>query len=427
MVDTLGLSTIFFNHSAADLQWPELARLICPEDPNSRSSRAKAVIENPVKSDWFFYYRVMEFIKAFYVGVLGATDCWMQFEWQHRGSPQIHGLAWLPHVPDVESLLSSHDDVPDSGKVQVIKYADSLVSTRNPAVLPDGSNINSAPAPKTNPHVCNQVYGNVNDLDHDLADLVATCQRHTRCSAAYCLHTQNGQQECRFGYPKPLQPHTEIILEEEPTLVTEINDGMVNSFNPLQLSTWRANVDMQYIVSCNRVIEYCRKYVKNREPQSQSLKEIYNTIVRSHQEGNTSLKLVQKLLINTAGARNYSAQETCHLLLQLPMFKASRNFIALSLDGSRAVEDHLEQHQSATVASIVDHYMQRPTTPSFNNVTLIEFSRQYTMPKTPESQPTHRRKQVVVIPRPYCSPDPTGPKYEQYCRQSLMLHKCSAT
>ena len=36
MVDTLDLPTISFTHSAADLQWPELARLICPEDPESR-------------------------------------------------------------------------------------------------------------------------------------------------------------------------------------------------------------------------------------------------------------------------------------------------------------------------------------------------------------------------------------------------------
>ena len=28
----------------------------------------------------------------------------------------------------------------------------------------------------------------------------------------------------------------------------------------------------------------------------------------------------------------------------------------------------------------------------------------------------------VVIVRPYCSPDPDGPKYEQYCKQKLMLH-----
>ena len=37
MVDTLGLPTVFFTHSAADLQWPELAQLICPNNPDSRT------------------------------------------------------------------------------------------------------------------------------------------------------------------------------------------------------------------------------------------------------------------------------------------------------------------------------------------------------------------------------------------------------
>lgn len=101
-VDTLGLPTIFFTHSAADLQWPELAHLVCPEDPDSRSSRTRAIIENPATTDWFFYHRVLKFNDAFYVGVLGVTDYWMRFEWQHRGSSHVHGLAWLPNAPDVE-------------------------------------------------------------------------------------------------------------------------------------------------------------------------------------------------------------------------------------------------------------------------------------------------------------------------------------
>lgn len=33
------LPTIFFTHSAADLQFPELSRLICPDDPDSSSVR----------------------------------------------------------------------------------------------------------------------------------------------------------------------------------------------------------------------------------------------------------------------------------------------------------------------------------------------------------------------------------------------------
>ena len=177
----------------------------------------------------------------------------------------MHGLAWLPDTPHVEQLL--HGDC-DSLKDDIIKQADQLVSTVNPAVLPDGSNITDASPPKIDPHICNKVYGDIQDLDEDLADLVATCQRHTRCSAAYCLRTKHGKQECRFGYPKPLQPHTAIVAEEEPTLITARNDGMINSFNPVQLSAWHANVDMQYIVSHQRVLQYCTKYVTKSEPRS---------------------------------------------------------------------------------------------------------------------------------------------------------------
>ena len=199
---------------------------------------------------------------------------------------------------------------------------------------------------------------------------------------------------------------------------------MINSFNPVQLSAWRANVDMQYIVSRRRVIEYCTKYVTKSEPRSQSLREVFTTIVHSLKEGDSSLKAVQKLLTRSVGERDYSAQETCHLLLQLPMFKASREFVVLSLDGSRAVEDRLEENHQATAPSILDHYMCRPNSPQFNSMTLLEFTRQYSVPKTLESEPTRRSKHIVVIPRPYCSPDPSGPNYEQYCRQSLMQHKC---
>ena len=69
------------------------------------------------------------------------------------------------------------------------------------------------------------------------------------------------------------------------------------------------------------------------------------------QDDNTSLKAVQKFLINCVGERDYLAQETCHLLLQLPLFRASRDFIMLSLDGSRAVEDRFDENQPATAVS----------------------------------------------------------------------------
>ena len=105
------------------------------------------------------------------------------------------------------------------------------------------------------------------------------------------------------------------------------------------------------------------------------------------------------------------------------MYKCSRDFIVLSLDGFRAVEDRVQDHGRVTAPSTLDHYLVRPATPVFNNMTLLEFTQSYTMPKELGAAPNKRNKKVVVITRPYCSPDPAKLTYEQYCQQSLMKHK----
>ena len=70
MVDTLELPTIFFTHSAADLHWPELTQLICPDNLHSSSSRSCALVENPVVADQFFVHCIHKFIEAF------TLMCW---------------------------------------------------------------------------------------------------------------------------------------------------------------------------------------------------------------------------------------------------------------------------------------------------------------------------------------------------------------
>ena len=427
MVDTLGEPTVFFTHSAADGQWPDLARLICPDNPESRSARSAAVSENPAIADWFFYHRICSFIDAFYTDVLKATDYWYRFEWQHRGSPHVHVLAWLPDAPHVKELLSAgdYDDVL-SAHATITEYVDSLVSTINPAIAPDGSDLETAaPRPRANPHVCNKSYSEVQDFTLDLVDLIATCQRHTRCSTAYCLRKRKGTLECRFGYPKPLQAVTTVTTLEdgEPQVVTARNDDKLNSFNPVQLSAWRANVDMSYVCSRQKVTKYVAKYATKAEPRSKTLKELFGTIMKTLRNDGSALKVAQKLLISTVGERDYSAQETCHLLLQLHMYRASRTFVTLGLDGSREVAGELHESRSVTVDSQLDHYCARPANRHFESLTLVNFVQKYSAPKEVGKPPVLRRKEVIVIPRPYCSPDPKGPRYEQYCKQQLMKHK----
>ena len=86
---------------------------------------------------------------------------------------------------------------------------------------------------QTNPHVCEKTFKDVQDFKQDLIRLIATCQK---CSESYCLRMKNGQQVCRFGYPKPLQSSTALNVQDDNfELITARNDPLVNSHNPIQL------------------------------------------------------------------------------------------------------------------------------------------------------------------------------------------------
>ena len=86
-------------------------------------------------------------------------------------------------------MLASDDS---SVREELIRFINNTVSTTNPGVLEDGSNISDAPLSQTNPHICNKPYAEIKDHLQDLNALITTCQRHTRCSTAYCLRTING-------------------------------------------------------------------------------------------------------------------------------------------------------------------------------------------------------------------------------------------
>ena len=165
------------------------------EEQKTRSSIKQTNQFLPQLFTFFFYHRVRKFLDAFYLGVLKANDYWLRFEWQHRSSPHVHGVAWLPNAPNVEQLLTS-DEVPDSIREEIIKCSDRIVTTLNPAQSSTADSDTQWPVPVTKPHICNMSYLDVQDYHQDICDLVTTCQRHTRCSEAYCLRTRHGRQEC---------------------------------------------------------------------------------------------------------------------------------------------------------------------------------------------------------------------------------------
>lgn len=166
------IPTLFMTLSAADLYWPELTHVL-DDDPAyfnaldataKLNRRAQFIIENPHFAAYFFQQRAEAFIKQVLIPKFKIKDYWYRTEFQHRGSPHIHGLFWLENAPSLKLSTQISEDM--QAQLKTIKdYFDVLVSTwivnEN---VPFG------------PHPSSKHYSDVTDHDEDFNQLLRVMQ-----------------------------------------------------------------------------------------------------------------------------------------------------------------------------------------------------------------------------------------------------------
>ena len=364
MVKQLGAPTLFFTLSAADIQWPELYRLL-DSDGNTISStneqienrrRTKLLIDNPLIVAWFFKHRADSFIKDVLFKKFKVIDHWFRIEFQHRGSPHIHGFIWLEGAPSVDNL--------DSMSIQdyeiITQYFEKLISASNPI---SSSTVSSDLT--INP--CKMNYSDVNNHEmykhfnqgteirtnmakhlEDYKTIINSVQRHTRCTKN-CLRKKRGTNEmiCRYKFPKELVERSQIIRNESGKFEFQLkrNDARMNSHSPFVTCHWRANTDFQPIISLDSVVRYIAKYAAKGESSSDVLNEIRNTLNSIETENQTATSLIQRILIKQCGERDYSAQECVWIILGFSFYSSSRSFVVINMasDAFIPIEDSGEQ------------------------------------------------------------------------------------
>lgn len=424
-----GFPTFFWTVSSADNYWPQL-RSLMPSSSGSNESqthatRVKSVIDNPHITDWFFHAKLTDFIKHWLHDTLDADWYWYRYEYQARGSTHAHGYVlslkmilacanWYQQQ-NKRKASSKQQHIIHYGKhakYKAIRYIDWLVSTINPDIPDDSWRT-------PNPHPCTQGFSDIpsSSLDTDYHSLLNCVQRHTRCNAAYCLRRRGTNQEavCRFGYPKECSAVTSITFENLPnghikaTLSTARDDPRVNSHNRIMLQHWRANVDLQIIVDFSACARYMTKYVSKSEPRSKVATEIFNNCTRQLTTSSDTATTFRRCMIQSVGERDFSAQETAHLLLSLPLYSCTYKFVTLSLEGSRQVSTDSDSNKLATHASTLDTYSKRyrysDEYPNITKISLLEFASQFVVKKEEISPRSHS---VVVQTFPTFSSDPKG-------------------
>lgn len=119
----------------------------------------------------------------------------------------------------------------------------------------------------------------------DLADLVLRVQNHACSSRSSCQR----DGKCRFNFPKPLLPVTQVIHDEARRCVRIHFEDMrdndaVKNYNPSMLSTWCANMVIKIIENAYGAGEYTAAYINNAD-RTQFATEPHNKHWTSYPRG----------------------------------------------------------------------------------------------------------------------------------------------
>lgn len=327
MVHQLGAPTVFFTLTAADYHWPDLFRILRPGiDPQDINERTRKLLmhENPATVAWFFEQRVAQFMNSFLIPFFDVGDYWYRYEWQHRGSPHVHGLLWLNEAPDCSDLSSVDNAILE----RITTYFTTLTQAWRPGVIEPFD-------PQNNPCRIRLMDVPDGEAQQDLNRILCAIQRHSRCGT-HCMRKKRGtrgqQLECRYGFPVPLEPSNSLRIEEGAwKFFPRRNDDKLARYNKFITLLWRGNSDFSPITSLEAVVKYIAKYASKGEYSSGPFTNIVNQLLLRTDPESDALRLVRQALISTVAERNYSAQEIIHLVMGWPLYHSSREMVVVAL------------------------------------------------------------------------------------------------
>ncbi|XP_059070553.1 uncharacterized protein LOC131860191 [Cryptomeria japonica] len=289
------------------------------------------------------------------------------------------------------------------------------------------------------------------DIDKDYEEILNCVERHTLCREGACLRKKRGRMVCRYNAPWPLNLSGSKLYEDietgEKKFEPARNDDRVNSHNRHILQLWRANIDWQpvlskhavvkYIAKANidwqpvlskhAVVKYIAKYAAKAEKSSETYHQMLMSLSNMEDPNDLATRAYRRLLTETIIERDIGAQETCHMLLELPLVESSRRFVNLNVSHEvfKPVTINDEENNEEQTKSFIDGYKTRPL--CMEGVTLIDAARSWIY--NPERkrdnkwEPRERAAIVRVFPRFVSLPPRESNKWIDFCLSELLLYK----
>jgi len=435
---------LWWTLSAADLHWPDLRRFV--SDP----------LHAPHLVDAWFTLRVQEYVKWFF-----GDDCewiWWRIEYQSRGSAHAHGCSRLKNFVDLDALYEiarigrcagATDEESARGaesEIELCRIADQFCCGMS--LDPDVDALADARSPPIafNPdavHPASVAYDSPTLEHFRLADLLNKVQRHAH-RKSYCGCDGNGCGKCRFHAPWQLLSQTHFVWtidsENNPKGILNFkrNDRWMNTYHPVGMQAWNANMDIKLIYNIECLADYLCAYATKCEKLSKQALRTMSACARQFDDASGAQKIVRSMFIRGHGQRDMSGQEVAHCNLNMPLVRQNVKYVSLDLRKGVGVGGRLldldENAASLVVPSIMEWYGRRcdPShwgeahqhfAASTANCSLHDFVLQFNYTKRGKLAPRAQSTDMLIINAFPRIRSPRGGKlYPEYCKLQLTLH-----
>ena len=272
MIRVKGCPHLFFMLSAADLQWPDLhwhmpdigIEVAAGDDHAAWRKQQLALQQNPHITSSYLDERVKLFMKLVICYYFKVKEFWYRYKWQQHGSGHVHGFLWLKDAPDPDdidwNLTKNHIELlpadQDAKMKEFTQYWHRHITATDPFLYQD-KNI-----PLIGQHPCAMNQAEVQNTK-ELSQMLQWVQQHVECQEGYCLVKRRVPghdtpvESCCFDYPLPCTATARIGVDSKQWVCFEPqhNDPQMNSYNPLLIMIWQANIDLKPVMSKDAAIK----------------------------------------------------------------------------------------------------------------------------------------------------------------------------
>ncbi|XP_066919049.1 uncharacterized protein [Clytia hemisphaerica] len=318
--------------------------------------RAKIVAKDPVAAARFFNSMIDSFTTHLLGynqsagGVFGHPSAFYGcIEEQGTGTLHIHMLVWLKGfraISDLEADLKS-----ETFKENLIKYLEATIKQgyigNDVETIPDVDVSEISTKRPTDPSSDNFE----KELADDVNKLVKVANTHRH---SFTCYKYRKARECRFGFPRELQPET-VITEDE--ILLKRTNTIINNFNPILMTSIRSNHDIKFIPSGKdgkSCVFYMTDYATKSQLSTHQMLPLIAASKKVVQASNTnssvverSKALITKCLNRITTETEISGSHVSHFLLGHTDKKTSHSFIRLNLHSCLAwIHDEMKKYDA---------------------------------------------------------------------------------